>query len=92
MKQSLTTEPRTTPKYDVREVLYPWHPFYGKRLIVEPRSQKWEMEVYGCRFEEDDTHTFHILPAFFFDRTYCESLAISPNLGPILAGSSRHLL
>ena len=34
------------------------------------------MAVFWCRFEEDDTGRGHVLPAFFFDRSYCESLAI----------------
>ena len=66
-----TTEGFNTHKTGARKVLYPWHPLYGKEVIIRGERNRRGAVMYVCSIDEDQAGAFLEVPAWMFDGAIC---------------------
>ncbi len=67
-----TSRRRKTHKTEVRSVYYPWHPWYGRSLVIRELLVKGGLAVYRCCLEVDDSAAKSLeMPQWMFDRAIC---------------------
>ncbi len=67
-----TSRRRKTHKTEVRSVYYPWHPWYGRSLVIRESLVKGGLAVYRCCLEVDDSAAKSLeMPQWMFDRAIC---------------------
>lgn len=89
-----TTRRSHTHNPEIREVLYRWHPLYGRRVGVMQILEKPGTTIYRCSFEgSDDSRTCEI-PQWMCDVTVCQSTRAAeiPEVDICALGELRTLL
>ena len=67
-----TSRQRKTHKTEVRSVYYPWHPWYGRSLVIRESLVKGGLAVYRCCLEVNDSAAKSLeIPQWMFDRAIC---------------------
>ncbi len=66
-----TTELKNAHGTEFREVLYPWHPRFGRRVGVHEAIDKPDCIVFRCNLSCSDTDRWLEVPAWMFDRSVC---------------------
>jgi hypothetical protein len=59
---------------EFRELLYPWHPWFGLRIGVHEVIEKSEDVVFRCSLSGSDADRWLEVPAWMFDRLTCARL------------------
>src|SRR6056297_2032263 len=65
------TTPQTNAHDTTFEVLYPWHPWFGKEVIVDQAMVRREQAVFHCRLASDLAARPREVPQWMFDRAAC---------------------
>ncbi len=74
-----TNRQRKIHKTEVRLVYYPWHPWYGRSLLIRESLVKGGLADYRCCLEVDDRAATSLeIPQWMFDRAICCSLLSLP--------------
>ena len=61
----------TTPKYEVREVHYPWHPLFGHQVHVHGILHKLGRDLCRCWLPGQEDRIGFQVPAWMLDRAHC---------------------
>ena len=56
---------------EFRELLYPWHPWYGLRVGVYTAVEKSGGIIFRCNLTGSDADRWLEIPAWMFDRSAC---------------------
>ena len=68
----------TTPQSETHgtrlEVLYPWHPWFGRQVTVEVSLES----VFRCRLIDDGASRLREVPRWMFDRGTCCTMQALP--------------
>ncbi|TCS19024.1 hypothetical protein EDC31_1672 [Acidomonas methanolica] len=68
-----------THNTDVREVLYPWHPWFGRRVCVEETIERGGQVRSRCRLSDAGAVRLLELPAWMLDRAACAGMRPAPD-------------
>src|SRR3954453_12393107 len=66
-----TTARQKTHGTESREVHYPWHPWFGRKVIVVEGVRRSHLSVFRCRLEDDESGRALELPQWMLDRAAC---------------------
>jgi hypothetical protein len=66
-----TTRQEKTHRTTVQEVCYPWHPWFGRRVIVVEGVRRSDYSVFRCSLEGDEGGRGLELPQWMLDRASC---------------------
>src|SRR5947208_10981922 len=64
-----TTRLENTHGTDFRELLYPWHPWFGLRVCVHQAIDKSGSGIFRCTLSGSDADRWLEVPAWMFDRS-----------------------
>ena len=98
-----TTTERNTHRTDIREVLYPWHPWTGRLVHLHEAIDRAAGGVVRCTVDGDLTGRRTLeLPIWMFDRAICVGVRMAPapqvdlqslsDLAALLAATSRSVI
>lgn len=65
-----------TPKYEVREVHYPWHPLFGRQVHVHGSLRRLNRDLCLCWLPGQEDRIGFQLPAWMLDRALCASMIL----------------
>ena len=68
---SCTTKQHNAHGTEVREVLYPWHPWFGREVHVHEVVKRGNMPVFLCSPTANRTGRCLAVPSWMFDRAAC---------------------
>ena len=68
---SCTTKQHNAHGTEVREVLYPWHPWFGRGVHVHEVVKRGNMPVFWCSPTADRKGRCLAVPSWMFDRAAC---------------------
>ncbi len=71
-----TTRGDNAHRTEQREVLYPWHPWFGRVVDVHEVIEKGSSCVFRCSLEGGPSGRWIELPVWMFDRGICLSLRV----------------
>jgi hypothetical protein len=66
----------STPKYEVREVHYPWHPLFGQLVHVHGNLHKLGRDLCRCWLPGQEDRIGFQVPAWMLDRALCARLSL----------------
>jgi len=66
----------TTPKYELREVHYPWHPLFGREVHVRGSLHKLGRSLCRCCLPGQEDRIGFQVPAWMLDRAYCALMVL----------------
>jgi hypothetical protein len=66
-----TTRLANAHETEFRELLYPWHPWYGLRVGVYATVEKSGGIIFRCNLTGSDADRWLEIPAWVFDRSAC---------------------
>jgi len=69
--RSDTTQQHKTHISKYQEVYYPWHPWYGRSVLVRGSLTRRDRVVFRCTIEDDATNKNLEVPQWMFDRAVC---------------------
>jgi len=73
-----TTERRKTHKTYSAEVLYAWHPFYGREVTIHGERNRRGTVVFICSIDEDPKTAPLEVPAWMLDAAVCRIFRPGP--------------
>src|SRR5262249_60844798 len=73
-----TTRRDKTHNTDPREIVYPWHPWYGQHVIIIESVTKGGQTLLRCTFDGDATSRSREIPVWMFDRAVCCLMQLAP--------------
>jgi hypothetical protein len=78
-----TSRQRNTHSNESREVRYPWHPWYGRPVVVHEAFTRNGRAVFRCGIEENPGARLLEIPQWMFDSVACcrVRLATVPTVG-----------
>jgi hypothetical protein len=53
------------------EVLYPWHPWFGRVVYIHDVIERGSERIFRCNLSEKQTARCMDIPAWMFDRAAC---------------------
>jgi len=80
-----TTRQHKTHRTTIEEVHYPWHPWFGQRVVVVEGVRRSDHSVCRCRLEGDESGRGLELPQWMLDRASC--LAMRAAAEPVVRTS-----
>ena len=72
-----TSEQTNAHSTDIRELCYPWHPWYQCRLVIRITRIRRDRQVFHCRPEPDDGTKALEVPQWMFDPHVCNKMRLS---------------
>ena len=72
-----TTRLENTHGTEFRELLYPWHPWFGLRIDVHEAIERPDGVVFRCTVSGSDADRWLELPAWMFDRSACAKMRLA---------------
>ena len=77
-----------------RELLYPWHPWFARRVAVHEAIGKSKDLIFRCTLSGADAGRSVEIPAWMFDRTVCAAarLTAAPYVSAAALSALRDLL
>ena len=66
-----------TPKHEFREVRYPWHPLYGKTIIVQGQLLRHGCSLCKCVQLGQQAGIGFELPIWMLDSAYCSRMQLA---------------
>jgi len=75
-----TTRQRNTHINDVGEVRYPYHPWHGRRVLVQAVRIRNGPLVFQCRTDDDRGFPVLEIPGWMFDAAECCRIAVSSGI------------
>ena len=80
-----TTRLENTHGTEIRELLYPWHPWFALWVAVHEAIDKSDGVVFRCGLTGSDAGRWLEVPAWMFDRSACAGTRIAPDAHADLA-------
>jgi hypothetical protein len=80
-----TTRLENTHGTEFRELLYPWHPWFGLRVGVNAAIERSNGIVFRCNLSGSNAHRSLEIPAWMFDRVACANVRVAVDAHPDLA-------
>lgn len=74
-----TTRRVDTLNTEIREIRYPWHPWYGRQVVVFDTVRKQGMSICRCGLEPADGNRSVEVPEWMFDVSVCTHLRLMPS-------------
>src|SRR6266446_10328427 len=62
---------------EFRELLYPWHPWFGLRVGAHEAIDKSDGIVFRCSLRRSDADRWLEVPAWMFDRSACARVRVA---------------
>src|SRR5438552_19155026 len=62
---------------EFRELLYPWHPWFGLRVGVHAAIERSSDTVFRCSLSGSDADRWLEVPAWMFDRSACAKVQVA---------------
>ena len=62
---------------ELRELLYPWHPWFGLRVGVHAAIERSGDTVFRCSLSGSDADRWLEVPAWMFDRSACAKVRVA---------------
>jgi hypothetical protein len=59
------------------ELCYPWHPWYGKPVLVLAAIERYDRVVFRCCLEKDTSGRSLEIPQWMFDRAVCSRMRLA---------------
>ena len=89
-----TTQRGNAHRTEERQVLYAWHPWFGRLVHVHEVIQKTAGDVFRCSCDDEASGRWLELPAWMFDRSVCAPMQVCalPFVGVTTLGALRVLL
>ena len=89
-----TTEARKTHKTELREITYPWHPWYGQRVLVRGEARRGGSIVLQCVCDELKGFPTLEIPEWMFNANICGRMkpAETPGVDCAALLALKHLL
>ena len=89
-----TTQQHKTHISKYQEIYYPWHPWYGRSVLVRGSLTRRDRDVYRCTIEDDASKKSLEVPHWMFDRAVCCGMKLvdAPVLGVCELRSLKALL
>ena len=72
-----TTKLENTHGTEFRELLYPWHPWFGLRVGVHAAIERSSDTVFRCSLSGSDADRWLEVPAWMFDRSACAKVQVA---------------
>jgi hypothetical protein len=72
-----TTRLENTHSTEFRELLYPWHPWFGLRVGVHEAIEKSDDVIFRCNLSGSDADRWLEVPAWMFDRLACARVHVA---------------
>src|SRR5438094_10381189 len=72
-----TTRLENTHGTEFRELLYPWHPWFGLRVGVHAAIERSSDTVFRCSLSGSDADRWLEVPAWMFDRSACAKVQVA---------------
>ena len=66
-----TTKRNKTHKTDSAQVVYPWHPFYGREVTIHGQRNRRGTIIFICSIVSDQRTSPLEVPAWMFDTAVC---------------------
>ena len=66
-----TSRIRKTHVTEKMEVLYPWHPWFGRQVYVHAIVERSDARSFSCAIDSQQTVRCLSVPAWMFDRAAC---------------------
>jgi hypothetical protein len=78
-----TSRQRNTHSNELREVRYPWHPWYARAVVVHETFTRNRRAVFRCGIDENPRAQLLEIPQWMFDSVACchMRLAAVPTVG-----------
>ena len=70
---------------EIRELLYPWHPWFALRVAVHEAIDKADGVVFRCSLSGSDAGRWLEVPAWMFERSACAGARIATDAHADLA-------
>jgi len=80
-----TTRLENTHGTEIRELLYPWHPWFALWVAVHEAIDKSDGVVFRCGLTGSDAGRWLEVPAWMFDRSACAGTRIATDAHADLA-------
>src|SRR5262245_13100387 len=71
--RSETTQQQNTHIRDLREICYPWHPWYGRTVAVRTELVRHGQAIAHCSLQDVQTDRGLEVPLWMFDIAVCSS-------------------
>ncbi len=72
-----TTRLENTHGTEFRELLYPWHPWFGLWVGVHEAIEKSDAIIFRCNLSGSDAVRWLEIPAWMFDRSACARVRVA---------------
>jgi hypothetical protein len=80
-----TTRLENTHGTNFRELLYPWHPWFGLQACVHAAIDRSGGNIFRCTLRGSDADRWLEVPAWMFDRSTCAKLRVAADANADLA-------
>ena len=72
----------TTPQYkthrtELRKVQYPWHPLFGREVLIGRRHRRLQAKVFDCQMPEQERRRGFEIPQWMFDSAACSRMQVT---------------
>jgi hypothetical protein len=68
---SITSSQLNTHNIKLRDVCYPWHPWYGRSVVIHDAFVRHGQAVLRCTLEHEERSRALDIPQWMFDRALC---------------------
>ena len=77
MKRRCTSRQRNTHRTELRQVRYPWHPWFGRSVTVYEALTKGGHVICRCGFDDRRNDRSLEVPAWMFEPAACDHLRLT---------------
>lgn len=75
--EGCTTRQHNAHITDSRKLLYPWHPWYGRTVLIFSSISKYGHALYRCGLKSAQTERSLEVPQWMFDTAICSHIHLS---------------
>jgi len=72
-----TTPQHKTHQTELRKVQYPWHPLFGREVLVRGAQRKHEAAMYRCHIPGKERRNCFEIPQWMFDSAVCSRMRVT---------------
>jgi hypothetical protein len=72
-----TSSQLNTHNTKLRDVCYPWHPWYGRSVVIHDAFVRHGQAVLRCTLEHQERSRALEIPQWMFDRALCYMMAMA---------------
>ena len=72
-----TTRQHKTHQTERRKVRYPWHPLFGREVLVRGKQRKYKAAMYRCHIPGKERRNCFEIPQWMFDSAVCSRMRVT---------------